>query len=70
MRTKMKEVKVLLPEAMKDEFFSVFPGRGERSIFLRHMVGFAIALKKEKSKFIDLVEQEAREAGKHFGEGE
>lgn len=40
-----------LPTSLYEEFYRIFPGKGERSTFLRRMIVYAISLRKEKDCF-------------------
>ena len=41
-----KHLTIVLPEQMHEDFFGMFPGLGERSIFLREVIAISISLGK------------------------
>lgn len=58
---KTKSIHFEVPIETFEEFFRVFPGKGERAFFLRRMIDMSILLKKEKDCFIRKIIALARE---------
>lgn len=44
MKPPQKEMHFNLPQAVHEEFFLMFPGKGERVGFLREIIGYALEL--------------------------
>src|SRR5210317_1677452 len=55
-----KNFQIAIPKRLFEQFFALFPGRGERSVFLRECIEMAVEL-GPSHKFSQLVRQLAEE---------
>ena len=62
MTQQLKSIKVKVPLLMWEAFYRLFPGRGERSHFMKAAIQVALELAEEKDSFIDRIKEELRES--------
>ena len=59
-RKGIKHYRLRLPEALWEEFYRAFPGKGERSIVLKRLIKVAVEMQQEDPEgFYEDVKQEA-----------
>lgn len=56
-----KLIQVKIPEPLYEEFYRLYPGRGELSTVVRELLQVAIDVAEEKNSFRDYIKQVVKE---------